>query len=799
MRQNLQDWCIENKRQDLLEEWYHSKNLPITPSKIPPKTNKKYWWKCKNDHEWQGTPNNRTTLGRNCPYCAGRYATVEENLSVSHPFLLEEWDYDRNIGISPEDVKAHSSKKVWWHCHQGHEWQATMGSRTSGSKCPVCRKEALKNKFSLAATRSEILLEWNWSKNEGISPYEITSGSGEKVWWKCSKGHEWKTRLYNRAKGSGCPICGQEKASKSRVSKLIQNNGSLKDKYPLLCQEWDYTRNDKTPAEYTSKSNQKVWWRCLEGHEWEYRISDRAKGHGCPFCSGHRTSDLNSLEVNQPLLVNEWNHEKNHPLLPSQLSVGSDKKVWWLCIKGHEWESTVSSRVSGRGCPICKAELKTSFPEQAIFFYLKKIFSEVLNRYQLAGKEIDIYIPSLSLGFEYDGLFWHKGKQEKELEKKEKLEQMGIRLINIKESKKYKEHTPDVIYCIPNGNYQYLNQAINEILNLLERDYGVVSNLQFDVLEDEILIMDEYINSIKSQSLAVLYPELVDEWHPLKNGKLNPYYFMPRSNRILWWRCMEGHEWKASIANRTGVNKTGCPICSGKQVLAGFNDLATKNDSLSKEWHPKLNGMLKPSDITVGSSKKVWWKCFACSHEWNSSVADRNRGQGCPVCGKIKQVDNRIANKIDKTGSLVDTNPSLAKEWHKDLNESLKPEGVLANSHKKVWWECSDCSHIWQAQIKSRNMGRGCPKCAEVQRRVTQNAKQIKTRGSLETLRPDIAVEWHPVLNGSLTPSNVTVSSGKKVWWQCSNCEYEWEAYINNRTSKGSGCSSCSRRRKYAK
>lgn len=82
----------------------------------------------------------------------------------------------------------------------------------------------------------------------------------------------------------------------------------------------------------------------------------------------------NDLATINPTLAKEWNYKKNGDLKPNMVKPNSDKKVWWKCVKGHEWEAIISSRNKGNGCPICARELQTSFPEQAIYFYLKNCF-----------------------------------------------------------------------------------------------------------------------------------------------------------------------------------------------------------------------------------------------------------------------------------------------------------------------------------------------------------------------------------------------------------------------------------------
>lgn len=67
-------------------------------------------------------------------------------------------------------------------------------------------------------------------------------------------------------------------------------------------------------------------------------------------------------------------------------------------------------------------------------------------------------------------------------------------------------------------------------------------------------------------SLAALYPDMAEEWHPERNGRLSPDELAPKSRKIVWWHCEEGHSWAASIANRV-INKSRCPVCHGVKDL----------------------------------------------------------------------------------------------------------------------------------------------------------------------------------------------------------------------------------------
>lgn len=130
-------------------------------------------------------------------------------------------------------------------------------------------------------------------------------------------------------------------------------------------------------------------------------------------------------------------------------------------------------------------------------------------------------------------------------------------------------------------------------------------------------------------SLQEMKPELSKEWHPTKNGALTPNDVTPFSRKKVWWICAHGHEWEATVANRS--NGTGCPVCRRLKVAAGSGSLAEKNPELSKEWHPTKNGVLTPNDVALFSRKRVWWLCPQ-GHEWEAVVASRAKGCGCPVC-----------------------------------------------------------------------------------------------------------------------------------------------------------------------
>ncbi|MFX1512415.1 MAG: zinc-ribbon domain-containing protein [Promethearchaeota archaeon] len=281
--------------------------------------------------------------------------------------------------------------------------------------------------------------------------------------------------------------------------------------------------------------------------------------------------------------------------------------------------------------------------------------------------------------------------------------------------------------------------------------------------------------------LSILYPEITAEWHPIKNGTLRPEDVSYGSHKKVWWRCSKEdcrHEWNATIYSRTGGN--GCPACAGYHVT-DLNRLSICFPELATEWHSTKNGTLRPENVSYGMARKVWWVCSKenCGHEWETRIADRARGKGCPACAGCHLTDrNRLSTSF----------PELATEWHPTKNGTLRPEDVSYASHKKVWWRCSkeDCGYEWDTRIVNRTRSKGCPACT---------GRHLTDRNRLSICFPELATEWHPTKNGMLRPEDVSYGSHKKVWWRCSeeDCGYEWDTRITSRTS-GRGCPACAGR-----
>ena len=181
-----------------------------------------------------------------------------------------------------------------------------------------------------------------------------------------------------------------------------------------------------------------------------------------------------------------------------------------------------------------------------------------------------------------------------------------------------------------------------------------------------------------SNSLASVHPELISEWSA-KNLPLTPDKITFGSNKRVWWKGACGHEWETSVKARSKGEK--CPICSGARVIEGINDLATLKPELASEWSEKNE--IKPTDVSIGSHKKVIWKC-KLGHEWIATVKSRTINKtGCPYCSH-----NKVLAGFNDLATLFS---EVADEWS-DKNEK-KPTEVMAFANSKAWWKCNTCGY----------------------------------------------------------------------------------------------------------
>jgi tRNA (Thr-GGU) A37 N-methylase len=601
------------------------------------------------------------------------------------------------------------------------------------------------------------------TKNKSLDISSLSSGSDKKLWWICDKGHEWQAKVSNRNLGNGCPYCSGRQA-------IIGENDVFTTN-PELKNEWNYKKNiNVDPKIIKSGSNKKVWWICDKGHEWEATVNNRNHDRGCPYCSGNKAiQGLNDLASKNPVLLKEWNYKKNINVNPKIIKSYSNKKVWWICDKGHEWEAIVSSRSQGKGCPYCSG-LKSIIGENDIFTSNPALLKEWNYK-----KNINVDPKTIKSG-SHIKVWWICDKgHEWEARVSSRNEGNGCPEC----SSQLKTSYPEQYF------YFHLSNIFKNTINRYKDKKNNISEI--DIFIKDIMIGVEYDGYYYHKNEKDTKTNIL-----LKNGIIlisikETINFKKDINNIIYVQLPVTEEKLKDTLERlliliNKIKNTQIKYIAKEEnnkllILSNYRNLLVSNSifethpQLIKEWNNEKNLKLNPKTITSGSHIKVWWICDK-GHEWQAKVSNRNLGNGCPYCSGNKAIQG--------LNDLASKNPVLLKEWNYKKNINVDPKTIKSYSNKKVWWIC-DKGHEWEARVNSRNKGSGCPYCSGRQAIIGEN--------DLSSKNPALLKEWNYKKNINVDPKTIKSYSRIKVWWICDK-GHEWEAQVSSR-NQGTGCPVC--------
>lgn len=400
MKRLITDFCP-----NLLGEWDYSKN-ELDPSVLSCGSGRVVWWVCNRGHSWKAEIKGRVS-GKGCPYCSGRVVCEDNCLANLRPDIATQWHPTKNHVLTPYDVTCGSNKKVWWLCGVcGYEWRAIINNRArskAASRCPSCSGKIVSDSNSLLARFPIVASEFDCELS-GISAGDVHFGSNKMFHWVCGANHRWVDSPNHRTSKnpSKCPYCRGVRASEGY---------NLTTEVPELVDEWDFEKNvGISPKDLLPGSEKRVWWLCGRGHSWKTSVAVRTKGHGCPFCDNRRACSDNCLENLRPEIAKEWHPIKNGKLIPGDVTIGSKKRVWWLCEKcGNEWETSVYNRtkVGGTCCGVCAEGSSVSKVSQK---WLDSLGIPMENREILLPDlkiRVDAFVPETNTVYEFFGDYWH--------------------------------------------------------------------------------------------------------------------------------------------------------------------------------------------------------------------------------------------------------------------------------------------------------------------------------------------------------------------------------------------------------
>lgn len=278
----------------------------------------------------------------------------------------------------------------------------------SGQRCPYCCAGKVLSGFNdvLTVYPDVVKRYWSYEKNT-VTPQNTYKSSDKKVWWTCGR-HHWEAKVHKvTVQGTRCPYCAGKR--------VLPGDNDLLSCHPEVVDElWDYQLNKISPDEVYMAGTRKAYWRCGMGHSWLAEIRHVVQGRRCGTCSGRFVdrgrTDL--LTTDPELIEKYWDFTKNTKL-PSEVSRGSSSyKAWWVCSEGHSWSATVYEVVT-RGTRCLKCSNRSSTPEDQILSYVRSVLPEYdphKDRTVLRGQEIDVYVPGLKVGIEFNGCYYHSSK-----------------------------------------------------------------------------------------------------------------------------------------------------------------------------------------------------------------------------------------------------------------------------------------------------------------------------------------------------------------------------------------------------
>lgn len=477
-----------------------------------------------------------------------------------------------------------------------------------------------------------------WSSRNTLSPNDVTSTSGVRAWWTCELGHEWEASIRDRRAGTGCPFC------KNR--RVLTGFNDLATVHPVFAAHWHPSKNGSlTPETVLASSHKKVWWKCpVDGYEWQAAVSLRVrqKPDSCPTCSGSTTvPGLNDFTTRFPDVATEWHPTRNGTTDPSTLSGSSGKKFWWIGACGHEWDASIRNRTYRKsGCPVCAGvsviegdnDLATTYPKVASQWHPTK---NIMKPTQVVpGSERSIWW-MCSEGHEWQAT--PAGRTQSDAAQCPVCSnQTVIAGVN------------DVFTTHPVAKTEW---AKSNTVDPLTVSAGSATRVRWtcptDGHEWETTVASRFGSRptgcpacsgrkrvVGVNDLATTHPELAEQLRDADPTTLG----MGSGN--VWWKCpVDGHEWGASVHSRTAGGR-GCPVCAGKAVVAGLNDLATTHPGVALEWSPRNDKL--STEVVAGSKFRAEWVCLTNpDHVWSTSVSNRaNLGSRCPQCSK-KMVSSR--------------------------------------------------------------------------------------------------------------------------------------------------------------
>lgn len=667
-----------------------------------------------------------------------RHSANGRSFADLHPDLVEEWDLEANLesGRTPQTTTPRSSFKASWICRScGNKWKTSVNSRTSRQTgCPICaanRRGKARQKppegKSLAELHPLVSSNWHPDLNGSITPFDVFPGSEVDRWWKCSLGHVERTPPKRRSRAAapgGCTTCGGRRVE--------AGFNDLATTHPHIAAQWDTARNSETGFDTTtvsSGSERSFWWICSVGHRIQSPVKVRVKSAGCPQCSVILSSRM-EIELRcefQAVGIPVDMDTRRYSIGKKKFQLDICAPEWNLVIEfdGRHWHKDAFNRdlrktrylekhgwtvirIRDMLKPVTNRDVVVDSTANSVNSMVKSVL-ERLQQSNFYTPQFEQYLSSNNL--------WAEMEANRRTEAERSRSLLG-EFPEVAAELDEKENNG----LRPEGLHPGSNRPVKWRCSTCGHSWTTSVNARTGSKNKKGTGCPQCAAArrgdirripLPEKSLADLYPELAAQWDTEKND-CGPETFRPFTATPAWWICPDkGHSYETVISSRTAQG-SGCVVCAGKQVLAGYNDLATTHPELLALWDYDKNSKigLFPQQIMAGSEKRGFWLCAMCRCSLESKIYSVMHGRHhCWKCGVKVRSEQKKKAPFERSLSFL--RPDLLEEWDEKRNAELGlfPDAVFAQSHSRANWNCKTCGHIWETKIQSRFLGGGCPKC----------------------------------------------------------------------------------------
>jgi hypothetical protein len=480
---------------------------------------------------------------------------------------------------------------------------------------------------------------------------------------------------------------------------------SFKDACPERVKCWDYDKNVLKPDQVGKADARKFWFICEKKHSFDMKPGNISYiNRWCPYCSNKKVGFGNSMTDTHPEMARQWHPLKNKKSA-NQFTAGSNKKAWWLCEEGHEWEAVIRSRRLSR-CPFC-VNRSVGYGNS-----LADLHPELLKEINYDKSDIDP--KQIHAGSEFS-LWWicKRGHTWEAPVRRRTTEGRGCGQCSNQTSSPEIRMFTEFKALFPDSESRHkierkeVDVFIPSLNIAIEYDGSYFHQNKKEADEQKAKIIEDYGVILIRLRENPLPCSKMDVQVPKERDHLAPSHILEALRLILIFQPSI-----LNVVQTYGTNNEFIAEEEYRRIISYLpgppleDSLAEKKPEVSEEWNYKRNYPLIPELFHPNSGKKVWWVC-AHDHEWEATIDKRfgnekSKGRNCPYC----------SNKIVGYGnSLVEKFPEVAKWWFQPLNEGLTPSNVTFGSGGKHWFTCKN-NHVRKRTIVDLTTGgRKCGHC----------------------------------------------------------------------------------------